>query len=284
MMFRILLLTVSAVLAAQELPKDDMEVMRSKIRSALVKLRESDRKMDGFLFHRHVEKMELAADGAVKSKAITQFRRDPWEELTVTRVIAKDGQPLSSEEAQRQEERLQRGIEERRKRIAAARNKPREDDEEDKWLKEMPDAMVFQALGKEKRDGVEMEVYKFTPRPGYQAKSARAKAFKSVEGKVWLEPREGEFSRIEATIVDNITFGLGVFGKLEKGTHFEMDRRKFECGHWFMEKQHIRFAARILMVKSMRQEMVTRFSNFAPHPRQAASGPNAQLESPLRSR
>jgi hypothetical protein len=279
MMHRILLLATAAVLAAQEKPKDDMEALRSKIRGALVKLRESDRKMEGFLFHRHVEKMELAADGAVRTKVLTEFRRDPWEELTVTRVIAKDGQALSAEDARRQEERLRRGIEEKRKRLAAAQGKPREEDEEDKWLKEMPDAMVFRALGTEKRAGVDVEVYEFTPRPGYQAKSARARAFKSVEGKVWLDPREGEFARIEASIVDNITFGLGVFGKLEKGTHFEMDRRKFECGHWFMEKQHIRFAARILMVKAMRQELITRFSNFAPHPRQAAGALGARLES-----
>lgn len=284
-----ILLATAVVLAAQEKPKDDMEVLRAKIRSALVKLRESDRKMDGFLFHRHVEKMELASDGAVRSKTLTEFRRDPWEELTVTRVLAKDGQALSAEEVRRQEERLRRGIEERRRKIAAAQGKPHEDDEEDKWLKEMPDAMVFRALSKEKRDGVEVEVYEFTPRPGYQAKSARAKAFKSVEGKVWIDPRDGEFSRIEASIVDNITFGLGVFGKLEKGTHFEMDRRKFECGHWFMEMQHIRFAARILMVKAMRQEMITRFSNFAPHPRQAGVGkdsavPRARLESGAQNR
>jgi len=284
MMYFLLVLAIASALHGQEKPQDAMHVLREKIRSALVKLRESDRKMDGFLFQRHVEKMELHSDGAVKTKTLTEFRRDPWEELTVTRVIRKDGQALSAEDSRRQEERLRRGIEDRRRKIADTRGRPPEEDEEDKWLKEMPDAMVFRAIGREQRDGVDLEVYEFTPRPGFQPKSARAKAFKSVTGKVWLEPRDGEFARIEATIVDNITFGLGVFGKLEKGTHFEMNRRKFDIGHWFMEMQHIRFAARILMVKSFRQELITRFSNFAPHPKRLASAPNAHLESQTQSR
>jgi len=71
---------------------------------------------------------------------------------------------------------------------------------------------------------------------------------------------------LDVEIFDTISVGFGLLGKLEKGTHFEMERKKWEIGVWFEVWQRIRYDLRVMMVKSLRQEIETHWSNLSHRP------------------
>ncbi len=240
--------------------QDDPAVDRERVRQSLAKMRSRDKTKSDLLYERHFEKRELSVEGQVKSQSVVVTRRDPWEERIVTRVILRDGKPLSAEDTQKQEEKLRKHVEELR------RNPPKPKPDEDSWMDELPDALEFHKLGTEQRNGRTADLYDFAPRVGYKAKQMRAKAFEKITGKVWIDQADGEMTKLDVTVFDTITIGLGMLGKVEKGTHFELERKKWPVGIWFEEWNRVRFEVKVMMVKSLRQEMENRWSNVTVRP------------------
>ncbi len=240
--------------------QDGNIVSRERVRASLKKMQSKAKDKENYLFQKRVVKRELGADGHVKSESVSIQRRDPWEEQVVTRVIEKDGKVLTAEEITKQEEKLRRSVIEMRK----TPMKPRF--EEEGWMDEMPDALEFRKIGVEDRHGRPADVLSFSPQKGYKAKTMRAKAFEKVRGKVWVDQQDGEMTFLDIEIFDTISVGFGLLGKLEKGTHFEMERKKWDIGVWFEVWQRIRYDLRVLMVKSLRQEIETHWSNLSPRP------------------
>ncbi|MCX6612458.1 MAG: hypothetical protein NTW74_16595 [Acidobacteria bacterium] len=240
--------------------QEDLVANRERVRASLKKMQAKAKQKEDYLFQRRLTKRELMPDGSVKSETVSVLRRDPWEDQVVTRLIEKDGKALTAEEITKQEERLRRSVIEMRK----TPMKPRF--EEETWMDEMPDALEIHKGGMEEKFGRMAEVYWFRPQPGYKAKTMRAKAFEKIRGKVWVDQQDGEMTRLEVEIFDTISVGFGLLGKLEKGTNFEMERKKWEIGVWFEVWQRVRYDLRVMMVKSLRQEIETHWSNLSPRP------------------
>lgn len=252
----LILICFSLCLSGQE----DLVVSREKVRASLKQMQAKAKQKENYLFQRRLTKRELTAEGNVKSETVSVLRRDPWEEQVVTRLIEKDGKALTAEEITKQEEKLRRSVIEMRKTTMKARF------EEETWMDEMPDALEFRRAGVEDRHGRPADVFSFTPQKGYKAKTMRAKAFEKIRGRVWVDRQDGEMTLLDVEVFDTISVGFGLLGKLEKGTHFEMERKKWEIGVWFEVWQRIRYDLRVMMVKSLRQEIETHWSNLSQRP------------------
>jgi hypothetical protein len=240
--------------------QDNPVVTRERVRAAMQKLQWFNKTPNELLYTRKQEKRELAADGTVRSTTTLVTRRDPWDERMVTRVIEKDGKPLPADEVTKQEIKLRKQVEEARKKPPKLMN------EEETWMDELPDALEFSKVGTEQVQGRETTLYEFHPRPGYKAKQSRARAFEKVQGKVWVDLLDTEVVKLDVLVIDTISMGFGVLGRVEKGTHFEMERKKWDIGAWFETWQRVRFDLRLLMVKSLRQEIEVRWSNLSFRP------------------
>lgn len=242
--------------------QEDVEANRKRIRAAFETTRDSDRRLGNYLFHRHTIRKEFDSDGKLKTQTDMKFRRDPWDEFAVNRMVEKDGRPLTADEQKKQEEALRKRVLEMRKEGTASANKRQE--EEEAFIAEMPDALDFRKAGTDTYEGRPVEVFAFEPRKGYAPKNMRAKVFEKVRGKLWLDPKDSEIVKIDAEIFDTVNVGFGLVGRIEKGTHFEIERRPTDAGHWLMSWQRIRFDVRVMLVKPLRREVETRYSNFAP--------------------
>jgi len=100
------------------------------------------------------------------------------------------------------------------------------------------------------------------PRPGYKAKSSRARLFEKVRGRIWLDKAEREIRRAEGVAFDTVSIGWGLVAKIEKGTRFELERTRIGEGLWAMTRQAMKFDARVMLVKNMSSEMTTRLSDL----------------------
>ena len=72
--------------------------------------------------------------------------------------------------------------------------------------------------------------------------------------------------KADAEIFDTVNVGFGVLGRIEKGTHFSIQRRLVDGNVWLIESQSLRFGARILLFKNMRTESVTQWTDFRRRP------------------
>ncbi len=235
-------------------------VPADRIQASLERMMQRNKEKDLLLYTRRQHKRELTADGKVEKQSVVTVRRDPWEEQAVNRVIAKDDKPLPADEQAKQEERLRKQVD------TARRTPPPTKVEEYSFLREVPSALVFRRGATEMHNGRPCEVISFEPRPGYKAKQTRAKLFEKIRGSICFDQADGEVAKINALVFDDVSLGFGILGKIDKGTHFEMERKKWDIGVWFEEWQRVRFDVRIMMVKNIRQEIETRWSNLNFHP------------------
>ncbi len=232
---------------------------RERVREAVRKWTAAEKASEEYLYERRMLRREFDAEGKIKSESDTTIRRDPWDELIVTRVIAQNGRALSETEKAEQEERLRKAVIETRRR--AGKPKP----EPENFFEELPAAMNYRVLGTETREGRVLDVIALEPRPGYVPKGMRARAFAKLRGKLWLDRVDNEIAKVEAEVFDSVNVGFGPLARIEKGTRFELERYPF-AGQWLTTWQRARYGVKVMLVKTLRREMESWFSNYAKRP------------------
>lgn len=246
-----------------------VEENRQVIRKASELLLKDDETLARFFFVRRREKREFDSDGKLKSKEITTTRREAYEDLVITRLIARDDKPLSADEIAKQNESIKANVAAYRARIAKqgpAKPAPKQEDDGDALIREIADALDFKLIGPETHQGRPANVYEFSPRPGYTPKTMKSRIFEKIRGKAVLDQATSQIMLVEAEAFDNISIAFGFVGKIAKGTRFHMRRKEAAPGLWVAEGQRMAMEARIMLVKSMRQEMDTTFSEFQLRP------------------
>lgn len=246
-----------------------LEENREVMRKVIQRMAKDDENLSKFLFVRRREVAEIDSDGKVKSKSSVTTRLEAHDNVAVSRVIARNDKPLSADEIKRQDEKVKANVAEARGRNAASRkpsNRPKTDSDEELLMREFPEAIDFKLIGTESVRGRQADVYEFGPRPGYTPKTMKSRVFEKLRGKSWIDKASNELVRVEAEIFDTVGFGFGVLGKVGKGTRFEMERHEGAPGIWITHSYHVKFEARVLLVKNFRQEIDMRFSEFQLRP------------------
>jgi len=114
-------------------------------------------------------------------------------------------------------------------------------------------------------DGRPARIFAFQPRPGYKPPSIKYRIFEKMRGKVWIDQETAELVRADAEMSEDLSVGFGMVGRIGKGSTFKMERRQM-AGVWVPTREQIRIQARLMLVKSFRQEIVNTFSEFKARP------------------
>lgn len=253
-----LILALAAAVAAQ----DPKEIFRRSVEKDQVN-RSLQRQ---YTYLEKTVQKEFKRDGKVKSSESTVRDISILYGHQFSRLIEKNGKPLSEKDEQKQRERLEKFTaqwenetpEERAKR-QALREKNRERNQA--FLREMTDAFDFQLLGEEKIAGKDAWVIQAEPRPGYRAKLAEAKYFAKVHGKVWIDEAEYQWVKVEAETIDTISFGLVLF-RLYKGSRMEFEQTRINDEIWLPKSQHLAAAGRMGVFVRASVDLTTSYENY----------------------
>jgi hypothetical protein len=180
----------------------------------------------------------------------------------VGRVLLRNGQRLDAESEQLEQDKL-----------AELRNSPAEqaskrqaylEDEErvTRILTLLPDAFIFEDAG----TGNGVRHLKYTPNPKYSAHGIEAKVFHQLSGDLWIDTRAKRLRRLEGRLNDNVDFGFGLLGRVNKGGWFRMVRRPVATGEWKMEQLEMHMSGRALLFKSIAHETSEVRSRFEAVP------------------
>jgi hypothetical protein len=89
------------------------------------------------------------------------------------------------------------------------------------------------------------------------------KILNHLSGKVWVDS-EYNLLRVEARLTDSVSFGLGLFAKIEN-IELEYAQQKYEQA-WIPSSLFLRFKARVAVVKKEIQEVSTTFYDIFGRP------------------
>jgi len=241
-----------------------------QIRALLLRAEEKDlendkRQRDYTYIERQVEH-KLDARGEVKK---TEIRTSEILEVYgegVERLIAKDDQPLSAEDAKKEDDKIQKIIdkrkheseEDRRKRLEKE-GKAREEDR--KFVLEVADAFNFRLVGSEALDGRDTWVLEAEPRPGYEPKRREARMLSKFRGRVWIDKAEAQWVKLDLTAIDTITFGV-FLARIHKGARVVVDLTKVNDEIWLPKHVQFRLGARVALLKNYHEDIEQTFRDY----------------------
>lgn len=219
-----------------------------------------------YTFLERADTRELDADAHVKNRKLRLYDVTLLEGSPYRRLVGKDDHPVSPDEERIEAKKLQDSIDQRRKETPGQRAKriaewEKRRKQEREPLLEIPDAFDFRLAGEEPLEGRPAWVIEATPRAGYRARTNIGKLFPKFRGKLWIDKADNQWAKTSAEVTGNIWFGL-LLARLSKGGRLEVEMTRVNDEVWLPKRIEARAAARVALVKTLRIESETTYSNY----------------------
>jgi hypothetical protein len=190
---------------------------------------------------------------------------------TYKRLIAIEGKPLDPAELARRDQEHQQsmlGELERQKHETAAQRAAREKEDADE--RRQRDAMVNDAFavfeplvaGRETIDGEPVLVASLTPRRYVQPKTREGRWMTKFIGRVWVSETDYQIVRVDMTVRDPLTIGMGFVGRVHEGSRLVVSRRKVNNEVWLPAELKVDASGRTLLFRPFTLDTVTTYSDY----------------------
>jgi hypothetical protein len=257
-----LLLAPASSAPAADAP-DPREIVRRSIAAEI----ENSKRAKNYTFLQRTEERDMDESGRVKTKQSRTYDVTMLEGSSYRRLIERDDHPLSPREQKKEQDKLRASFSERRhetqaqrdKRVAEYDNRP---GRSRSMLSEIPEAFDFHLCKEDAVDGRPVYMIQGTPRPGYVPRSNDARLLlPKLKITVWIDKVDFAWVRIDADVIDTITWGLYLF-RLSPGARFELHQTLVNGEVWLPRYTHVAGCARIALLKKVNLEQEMTFRNF----------------------
>jgi hypothetical protein len=181
---------------------------------------------------------------------------------SLDRLMAIAGKPLSGSQEANEAKRILRfshSPEEQRK-VEEARRKDAE--QCNAFLKMIPDAFVFEYAG-QSANAIKLN---FKPNPRFQPPSREGKVLQQMAGEMWVDGRQQRLISITGQLMNDVKFGGGLLGHLEKGGQFIVKRAEIAPGDFELTELTVNMQGKALLFKNIAVQQKEVHSNFERMP------------------
>jgi hypothetical protein len=227
--------------SAAPLPNDPNQYVREMVQH---ELEAEDKDHSHWRYHLHKED-----DAGAYDRDVIETK-----EGSIARTVLINGQPLTVEQRSRDEERMKKLVGDPDER---ARREKRTKQDEEKYrelLKAIPDAFIFKYEGSE---GNLLRI-SFTPNPHYSPPTRELTVYHSMAGSLWVDRPAMRLAIIEGRLMEDVRFGWGILGHLDKGGTFKVVQKNVGDNHWDAVSVDLNLQGRAIIFKTLniRQKQV----------------------------
>lgn len=183
-------------------------------------------------------------------------------------LIAINDQPLTSQQEQAEKDHLAwlvNNPDQVRKKHAREKE---DTDRSLRILKALPDAFRYEYAGTENsesglgREGDQLVKLKFSPNPSYSPPTRVEQVLEGMQGYLLIDTTAKRLARIDGTLAHDVSFGWGLFGRLDKGGHFLVDQADVGDNCWELTRMNLNITGKILLFKSISMISDETFTDF----------------------
>ena len=176
----------------------------------------------------------------------------------LARTVLINGQPLTPEQRAADEARMKKLVDDPSER--AKRDKRAKDDEEKgvQMFKAIPDAFIFKYEGAENGQ-IRLS---FFPNPHYNAPTRELQLFRSMSGMIWIDRAALRMSRLDGSLFEDVTFGWGLLGRLNKGGRFSVTQSRVGDDHWEIVTLDVKMTGHAVIFKTINVKQLQRINGF----------------------
>jgi len=180
----------------------------------------------------------------------------------VSYLLKLNDQPLTPEQRSIEDGKMQKLLndaDEQRRRL----KEQKEDEKRATTLvRVLPDAFIYEFDKPDATDPKGIVKLKFRPNPNYNPPDRETQVLKGMAGTMELDTTANRMARLDGTLIDDVNFGWGIFGKLHKGGHFEIQEKDVGDGHWDVTYRNLDFSGKVLLFKKLRIKETSEMSEF----------------------
>jgi len=193
------------------------------------------------------------SDGKQETREIIETKSGSLE-----RLIEVGGKPLTEAQKRDETERIlklshnpaqQRRMEEARRKDAQQCNA---------FMQMIPDAFLFDYAG---TSGNLVKVT-FKPNPQWNPPSREGRVLHEMAGEIWVDPKQQRLVSINGRTINEVKFGGGLLGHLEKGGQFTVKRAEIAPGQWELTDLMVNMQGKALLFKTISVQQKELHKNF----------------------
>jgi hypothetical protein len=193
--------------------------------------------------HTHwMYRLEKEQDGKKQVEEIIETK-----EGSLSRLLSINDQPLNAKQQAEEDQRVLDLMTSRSAKRKLQQGLDADTQRGRRLFKMLPDAFVFSYAG---GDG-NLTKLSFRPNPNFSPPSMEARAFHDMEGEMWVDSKQERLAAFNGHLTQDVKFGLGLLGHLDKGGHFEVRQEEVVPGHWDMTAMSVEMTGTALLFKSI---------------------------------
>jgi hypothetical protein len=200
-----------AATSAQERPLPDRQRLFEVTRANLER---SQTRQAGYAYRERRKELHTNPFGRLGSGTGTeeyQVTPEPGGGIART-LVARDGQPVQG--------------------APTTKSRPRTRTSKRSPVTDTADALDLALDHRETRNGRDTIVVTFAPRAGAQPETREGKLARLFRGRIFVDEADAEVVRVEAMAVEDISYGLGVVARLNKGATVTLVRERADADTW----------------------------------------------------
>lgn len=228
-----------------------------------------DKLKENYAGTRSEEESEYDKTGKISKRELHEYSFFYLRGHEVSTLVKKDGEPLSEEEQKKENDKVQKEIQDIEKRDAKkeakeekAREEGKDKKDDDVGIETFLRACQFVNPRRERFRGQDVLVFDFEPNPDFKPRKLAEKVVHELAGVIWIDEKARDVARLEAYFVGDFRFGGGVIANLQKGTSFVFEQAYINNEVWLPTYEEAHVGVRVLLVKAFKVNEITRYSDY----------------------
>ena len=177
---------------------------------------------------------------------------------SLAKTLLINGNPLTPEQRQKDHERMKNLVDDPNEQARRARRSKQDEDKARELLRAIPDAFFF------KYDSTEGNLTRltFTPNPHYSPPTRELMVYHAMTGSLSVDRVSLRLVMIEGRLMEDVKFGWGLLGHLDKGGTFKVIQQKVTDNHWDQVFLDVNMTGRAIIFKNLNIKTKQVLSDF----------------------
>ncbi len=184
-------------------------------------------------------------DNVPEKRAVYEAIETPRGELR--KMVLLDGRPLTPAEQQAEADRIRKYVQDQAEQAKSRKASSHDEAQASELLKMLPDAFLW----KVQSDSPEAITLAFVPNPNFNPPDTQARVLGAMGGTMVVSHENNRIRTLRGKLLTDIIFGLAIFGKLDKGGTFDVERRVVGEGRWQITETHVHIGGHALFFKTI---------------------------------
>jgi hypothetical protein len=188
-----------------------------------------------YTYHVHLEQLELDSSGNLKKSTITDSESLTIDGVRVDRVAARNGKPLTPQEAQKESDRLDKEVVKAKERRTKLEDKGQTTDSRGDPILTASRILELGSFSNPRRitlDGRPTILADYNGDPNAKTHNEFEKAFRDLTGTIWIDEQDRILARAQGHFLHDFKIGGGLVVDIKQGSSFEIRYAKINHEVW----------------------------------------------------